>query len=89
MQFVDGSLLGDNMDFLQAFAKVGRLTMEDPIFLEAGRNGADPGKALTQEKADLLALRVTNRAKYNSPEVQNRLAEIYSAEERHKERAQA
>lgn len=89
MQFADGSLLGDNLQFVKAMARIGRETMEDPIFLEAGRNGADPMKSLTAEKSELLALRSTNRAKYNSPEVQRRLQEIYAAEERHKERAQA
>ncbi len=89
MQFVDGSLLGDNALFIQAMAKVGRLTMEDPVFTEAGRNGADPGKTLAAEKEQIMALRSTDRAKYNSREVQTRLAEIYDAEARHAERGQS
>jgi hypothetical protein len=89
MQFADGSLLGDNFTVLQALAKVGRDHMEDPIFLEAGRNGADPAESLQQEKQSLLALRGKNLAEYNSPKTQKRLAEIYDALARHEERAQA
>jgi len=86
MQFVDGTRLGDHPEFVKAFAKIGRMTMEDPVFLEAGRNGSDPAKSLAKEKEEIMSLRSTNRAKYNSPETQRRLAEIYAAEARHAER---
>ena len=87
MQFLDGTRLGDHPEFVKAFAKIGRMTMEDPVFLEAGRNGSDPAKSLQSEKESILALRVKDRNKYNSPEVQRRLAEIYAAEDRHRERS--
>lgn len=89
LQFTDGSLLGDNFEFIQAFAKIGRLTMEDPVFTEAGKNGGDPVKTLDTELSEIMALRTSNRAKYNSREVQTRLAEIYTAKERHAERSGA
>jgi hypothetical protein len=89
MQFADGSRLGDNLQFIQAMAKVGRLTMEDPVFLEAGRNGADAYKSLQQEKADLMALRHSKPQDYGSQRVQARLQEIYAALERHDGRAEA
>lgn len=87
MQFADGSLLGDNVQFIKAMARIGRETMEDPIFLEAGRNGADASKSIQSELDGLLALRATNRAKYNSPDTQKRLAELYDAKQRHEDRA--
>lgn len=88
MQFVDGSLLGDNFEVLQALAKVGRDHVEDPVFLEAGRNGADPGKTIDSEIQSIMELRSKDRAKYNSREVQGRLAELYTAKARHEERSQ-
>lgn len=87
MQFADGSLLGDNVQFIKAMARIGRETMEDPIFLEAGRNGADASKTIQSELDGLLALRATNRSKYNSPETQKRLAELYDAKQRHEDRS--
>lgn len=87
MQFADGSLLGDNVSFIKALARVGRETMEDPIFLEAGRNGADASKSIQSELEGLLSLRASNRAKYNSPDVQKRLAELYDAKQRHEDRS--
>ena len=87
MQFADGSLLGDNVQFIKAMARIGRETMEDPIFLEAGRNGADASKSIQSELDGLLALRATNRAKYNSPDTQKRLAELYDAKQRHEDRS--
>ena len=86
LQFADGTRLGDNLQFIQAMARIGRDTMEDPVFLEAGRNGADPGKSLDKELESIMSLRATNRGKYNSPETQKRLAEIYAAKARHEER---
>jgi len=87
LQFADGTRLGDNLQFIQAMARIGRDTMEDPVFLEAGRNGADPGKSLDKELESIMSLRATNRAKYNAPETQKRLAEIYAAKARHDERS--
>lgn len=89
LQFADGSRLGDNVEFIQAMAKVGRMTMEDPVFLEAGRNGADAYKSLQQERANIMALRHSNPGQYASADTQKRLSEIYAAIERHDERAQA
>lgn len=89
MQFADGSRLGDNVQFIQAMAKIGRMTMEDPVFLEAGRNGADAYKSLQQERANIMALRHSNPGQYASADTQKRLQEIYAAIERHDERAQA
>ncbi len=88
MQMADGTRLGDHVEFIQAMAKVGRMTMEDPVFLEAGRNGVNAADALAKEKETIMSWRSTNRAKYNSPETQRRLAEIYAAEARHQERGQ-
>lgn len=87
LQFADGTRLGDNLQFIQAMARIGRDTMEDPVFLEAGRNGADAGKSLDQELESIMSLRASNRGKYNSPETQRRLAEIYAAKARHDERS--
>lgn len=87
MQFADGSRLGDNLQFIQAMAKIGRMTMEDPVFLEAGRNGTDAYKSLQQEKAEIMNLRHTNMAAYIAK--QPRLEEIYAALGRHDERASA
>lgn len=89
MQFADGTRLGDSVEFIQAMAKVGRMTMEDPVFLEAGRNGVDPYKSLQQEKAELMSLRHSKPQEYGSQRVQTRLQEIYAALERHDGRAQA
>jgi hypothetical protein len=88
MQFADGSLLGDNFTFLQALAKVGRDHVEDPIFLEAGRNGADAAKTIDTEIQSIMELRSKDRAQYNSRETQSRLAELYTAKARHEERGQ-
>ena len=87
MQLATGALLGDSAPFIKAWAKVGRETMEDPIFLEAGRNGADASKSIQSELDGLLSLRATNRSKYNSPETQKRLAELYDAKQRHEDRS--
>lgn len=89
LQFADGTRLGDNLQFVQAMARIGRDTMEDPVFLEAGRNGADASKSLDKELEGIMSLRGSNRAKYNAPETQKRLAEIYAAKARHDERSGA
>jgi len=89
MQFADGSRLGDNVQFIQAMAKIGRITMEDPVFLEAGRNGVDAYKSLQQERANIMAMRHSNPKQYADGATQKRLQEIYAAIERHDERAQA
>lgn len=84
----DGVRLGDKLEFVKAFAAVGRVVSEDPVFLEAGRNGGDAAKTLEAERAELMSLRATNPGKYNSRDVQERLQQIYAAMERHNERSQ-
>lgn len=87
MQFADGSLLGDNATFVQAFAKIGRLTMEDPMFLEAGRNGADASKTLLDRKAAIMQLKYTNRKAYEEAAREGgEIDQINDALERHGER---
>lgn len=82
----DGVRLGDKLEFVKAFAAIGRVVSEDPVFLEAGRNGGDAARTLEAERAELLSLRATNPAKYNSAATQERLQQIYAAMERHNER---
>jgi hypothetical protein len=90
MQFADGSLLGDNLQFIKAFAKIGRLTMEDPIFLEAGRNGADPSKTLLDKKAAIMRLRSSDPKAYaEAARDGGELDQINEAIARHEERAGA
>lgn len=87
MQMADGTRLGDHPEFIEAFAKIGRATLEDPAFLEAGKDGSDAYQSLSDEKAGLMKLRSANPKEYNSERVQNRLEEINIALNRHKERA--
>jgi hypothetical protein len=90
MQFADGSLLGDNLAFVQAFAKIGRLTMDDPMFLEAGRNGADASKSLLDQKTAIMRLRDTNPKAYaEAAKEGGKLDQINEALERHEQRAGA
>jgi hypothetical protein len=90
MQFADGSLLGDNLQFVQAFAKIGRLTMDDPMFLEAGRNGADPSKSLLDQKTAIMRLRDSNPKAYaEAAREGGKLDQINEALERHEQRAGA
>jgi hypothetical protein len=87
MQFVDGSLLGDNAQFIQAMAKVGRLTMEDPVFTEAGRNGSDPSKTLLDRKAAIMQLKYSDRKAYEEAAKDGgEIDQINEALARHEER---
>jgi len=90
MQFADGSLFGDNFKVLQALAKVGRDHVEDPIFLEAGRNGSDPANNLEQRKMNILSMKYSDPKKFAElTKPGGELEQIYAALERHNERGQA
>jgi hypothetical protein len=89
-QFADGSLLGDDFDFLQAFAKIGRDHVEDPVFLEAGRNGVDPANNLEQRKMNILSMKYFDPKKFAElTKPGGELEQIYAALERHNQRGQA
>ena len=56
IQLADGSRIGDNPTVIKALAAIGRETMEDHVFLEAGKFGGDPRETLEAEKAKILEL---------------------------------
>lgn len=61
MQLMDGSRIGDNLEFMEAFAKAGRERAEDPLFIQSLNKGADP-KSLEQRKTEIMAKRYGNDA---------------------------
>lgn len=76
--------LGDHPDVIQAFAKIGRATAEDPLFLEASGAGAS-GASVDEQIAEIMKLRDTDPKKYNAPETRERHNRLLAARARHNE----
>lgn len=86
IQLADGSLLGDNAQFLRTFARFARTKAEDPLFAQVLEN-ADTSVASLEDKIDgiMKLYRSTDpkdREKYNSPETQKELDDLLQAQER-------
>lgn len=84
----DGSFLGDNLDFVKAFAAIGRANAEDENFLAASGLG-NKNETIDAEYDRLMKLRQTDMKAYNLPETQARIKVLLDAQERARQRSAA
>jgi hypothetical protein len=83
--FADGTTLGDYIPFIDGLVRLGRETVDDPLFLEASKSGADGMAGLEARKKDILALRAKGDMKGYAAR-QDELEEINDAIERQRRR---
>ncbi len=88
MRLNDGSFLGDNLDFVKAFAAIGRANAEDENFLAASGLG-NKNETIDAEYDRLMKLRQTDMKAYNLPETQARIKVLLDAKERARQRSAA
>lgn len=62
-RFEDGTSLGDYVPFVKLLAAIGRDTVDDPLILEAGRNGGSGVDNLRAQKEAILKLRSEGKMK--------------------------
>lgn len=60
-RFEDGTSLGDYVPFVKLLAAIGRDTVDDPLLLEAGRNGGSGVDNLRAQKEAILKLRADGK----------------------------
>lgn len=79
-RLADGSLLGDNPEWLRYFADISRQLIPQGVVLT---EGADIGKSVDDEIASIEKMMKTNRKAYDKDEkAQVRLRELYTARDR-------
>lgn len=83
--FADGTSLGDYVPFIEGMMRLGRETVDDPLFLEASKSGGDGVQGLESRKKEIMDLRAKGDMKGYAART-DELEQINDALERQRQR---